>query len=203
MSGAVLAGLLAGFGIAVPVGAVGIYLVSLSARSSFAVASAAGLGVAAVDGAYALVAVLGGSALLEGVRGWAEPLRWASVVVLVLVAGHIALSALRTRADQRVRSSLTPLRAFLTSIAMTSVNPTTVVYFAAVVVGGGADIGGGAGERAAFALSAWAASACWQLVLVAGGSLLGRGLSGRRGRVATAVVSSVLIVVLAVRAAVS
>lgn len=63
MTAALLSGLLAGYGIAVPVGAVGTYLVSLSARTPLRTGVSAALGVASADGLYALAAVLGGSAL--------------------------------------------------------------------------------------------------------------------------------------------
>jgi threonine/homoserine/homoserine lactone efflux protein len=63
MTAAIVAGLLAGYGIAVPVGAVGAYLVALTARTSLRTGAAAALGVATVDGGYALVAMLGGGAL--------------------------------------------------------------------------------------------------------------------------------------------
>ena len=49
-----------------------------------------------------------------------------------------------------------------------------------------------------FVLAAFAASASWQLLLAGGGGLVGRMLTGPRGRLATALVSSAVIVVLAV-----
>jgi threonine/homoserine/homoserine lactone efflux protein len=63
MTAALVAGLLAGFGIAVPVGAVATYLVSLTARTSLRTGACAALGVATADGLYALIAALGGTAL--------------------------------------------------------------------------------------------------------------------------------------------
>ena len=60
---AVVAGLLAGYGIAMPVGPVGTYLVGLTARSSLRVGACAALGVASADGLYALMAAVAGSAL--------------------------------------------------------------------------------------------------------------------------------------------
>lgn len=47
--------------------------------------------------------------------------------------------------------------------------------------------------------AAFAASAGWQLLLASGGALLGRSLTGDRGRLITATASSGLIVVLAVQ----
>ena len=61
MLGDLAAGAVAGLAVAMPVGAIGAYLLGLAARERFAVAAAAALGVASVDGAYALVASLGGA----------------------------------------------------------------------------------------------------------------------------------------------
>ena len=58
--------------------------------------------------------------------------------------------------------------------------------------------------RALFAPTVWivigvvVASASWQLLLAGSGSLVGRVLTGSRGRLATALVSSVVIVLLAI-----
>src|SRR5689334_18560020 len=65
MSAAFLAGVAAGYGIAVPVGAIGVLIVALSARMSLRVGAAAGLGAATADGVYALNAVLGGAVLAD------------------------------------------------------------------------------------------------------------------------------------------
>jgi arginine exporter protein ArgO len=50
-----------------------------------------------------------------------------------------------------------------------------------------------------FVLAACAASASWQVLLAGGGALLGRALTGHRGRLVTALLSSGVITVLAVR----
>jgi arginine exporter protein ArgO len=96
-------------------------------------------------------------------------------------------------------SRLTPLRAYVTLIAMTAVNPATVITFAAVVLGRGA--GDGTFDWATvvlFAIGAFGASATWQLVLVSGGSLLGRLLTGRRGQLGISICSAVIMLGLAV-----
>jgi len=192
-----VAGLLAGWGIAIPVGAVATYLVTLTARTSPAVGGAGALGVATADGLYALLAVVGGAALTGLIAGIAGPLRWASAVVLVAVAAGIAWSAIRDhRAGRpgpgRVRS-MTPTRAYGTLLGITLLNPATVIYFSALVVGSKATGAPTAGQGAVFVLGAFVASASWQLLLVAGGTVLGRALTGRRGRLITGLVSSVLI----------
>ncbi|MBV8933649.1 MAG: lysine transporter LysE, partial [Kutzneria sp.] len=49
----------------------------------------------------------------------------------------------------------------------------------------------------AFVLGAFTASASWQLLVAGGGALLGWSITGTRGRMITAVTSSILIIMLA------
>ncbi len=198
MSAAFLAGVAAGYGIAVPVGAIAVLIVGLTARTSFRVGAAAGLGTATADGLYALLAVLGGAALAGLIAPVAGPLRWAAATVLIALAVHTAVVAIRRHRDpvrQRSAEGLgTPARAFAGLLALTVLNPATVVYFAALVLGGA-----GAGGGALFVLGAFLASASWQLLIAAGGTLVGRVLTGRRGRLLTALASSAVITALAAR----
>ncbi|BAU85065.1 lysE family efflux transporter [Streptomyces laurentii] len=209
MSAAALAGLLAGFGIAIPVGAVGALLVALTARAGWRTGAGAALGVATADGVYALVAVAGGSALVPLLTPVTAPMRRVSAAVLVALAVRAAWTAVRAyRGDPRIApgpgpgpgsGTTTPLRAYLTFLGITILNPMTVIYFAALVLATGPDAPATPATRTAFVLAAFLASATWQLFLAMGGTLLGRTLTGPRGRMATALTSSTLIVVLAVR----
>ncbi|MEU6807979.1 LysE family transporter [Streptomyces sp. NPDC046831] len=208
MTGALVAGLVAGYGIAVPVGAVGTYLVSLTARSTLRTGACAALGIATADGLYALLAVLGGSALAGLLRPALTPLRWASALVLAALAAHGAMTALRRYREHRQTapaepSAPSPARAYAGLLGVTLLNPATVVYFAALVLGTrtGQDVR--PLEQAVFVSAAFAASASWQLLLAGSGALLGRALTGRRGRLVTALVSSGVITALAVRMTVS
>src|SRR5215217_3737739 len=79
-------GVVAGLAVAMPLGAVGTYLVGLGARERIAVATAAALGVASVDGGYAVVAVLGGTGLQVVLREASDWLEWVAAIVLVAVA---------------------------------------------------------------------------------------------------------------------
>ncbi|MFJ9808014.1 LysE family transporter [Streptomyces sp. NPDC101158] len=202
---AVVAGLLAGYGIAIPVGAVGAYLVAVTARAGWRTGAGAALGVATADGVYALLAVAGGSALVPLLTPVMTPLRWASAVVLVVLAVRAGLAAVRTYRAGSLASrddgatTLGPARAYATFLGITILNPVTVIYFAALILATGPDAPSSVPERTAFVLAALAASASWQLLLTTGGTLLGRTLTGPRGRLATALTSSTLIVVLAVR----
>ncbi|CAL9627305.1 LysE family transporter [Streptomyces sp. enrichment culture] len=204
-----VAGLVAGYGIAVPVGAVGTYLVSLTARTTLRTGAAAALGVASADGLYALLATAGGSALADTLRPAVTPLRWASVLVLLALAVLGAAGALRRHRARDLRTRTDPPppsahRAYLGLLGVTLLNPTTVIYFAALVLGTGANgiQDSGATAQTVFVLAAFAASASWQLLLAGGGALLGRALTGHRGRLVTALVSSAVMAALALRTAV-
>lgn len=192
----VLSGLLTGWAIAVPVGAVGALLVAVTARTSLAVGAAAALGIATVDGAYAAVAAFGGSVAAAALAPVAGPLRLASGLALLLVAAVTAAHALTRTGAVRPPSSMTARRAFLLFLGLTAVNPTTVVYFAAVVLGN-RDLVSGTLEAVVFVSSAFAASAAWQLVLAGSGAGLGRAVTGPRGQLVTGLVSSAVIAGLA------
>ncbi|GHH91774.1 LysE family transporter [Streptomyces capillispiralis] len=206
MTAALLAGLLAGYGIAVPVGAVGTYLVSLTARTCLRTGIGAALGVATADGLYALAATAGGSALASVLRPVLAPLRWVCVLVLLALAAWGAATAVRRYRGRRPagRAGAVPssaARAYLALLGITLLNPTTVLYFAALVLGSGGGAAAGFAQRAVFVTAAFAASASWQVLLAGGGALLGRALTGHRGRLVTALVASGVMTALAVRMA--
>lgn len=189
MSGPFLAGVIAGYGIAVPVGAIGVLIAGLSARISLRVGAAAGLGAATADGIYALLAVAGGAAVADLIAPIAEPLRWAGATVLLALAAWTARGAIRNPAvTESVERPTTPLRAYSGVLGLTLLNPATVIYFAALVLGNG-----GSGGGPWFVTGAFLASASWQLLIAGGGSLIGRLLTGPRGRLLTALTSSVVI----------
>jgi arginine exporter protein ArgO len=202
--GDLLAGAVAGLAVAMPVGAIGAYLLGLGARERFAVAAAAGLGVASVDGAYALVASLGGA----GLRSLLQQVSTALTVLAALVLVALAIRTLQ-QAVRHCRAALAPVpgagpqsspgRAYAALVGLTAINPATLVTFSAVALGRPAS----SGELSwlavgLFALGAFVASAVWQLLLVGGGSLLGRLLSGRSGQLGIAVASAAIMLGLAV-----
>ena len=205
MIGALVAGLLAGYGIAMPVGAVGTYLVTLTARTSLRIGVGAALGVASADVVFASVAMLGGSTLARTIQPAMVPLRWASGLVLITLALRGAATAARRYRSRGTaegsdgrKAPTTPLRAYLSFWGITLLNPLTVIYFAALVFGGQARATPDHLDQAVFVVATFAASASWQLLLAGGGALLGRLLTSDRGRLGTALASSTLITALAV-----
>lgn len=202
MTDALISGLLAGYGVAIPVGAIGVLIIGLSARTSVRVGIGAALGVATADGVYALIAVLGGVAIAALIRPIATPLKIVAAIVLIGIAARIAVTALRHTHDPARAAAVprlaTPGRAYAALVGLTLLNPATVIYFAALVLGHRASgVAGSVPQQVVFVTAAFVASASWQLLLAGGGAALGRALSGPRGQLATALVSSALIVVLA------
>jgi arginine exporter protein ArgO len=196
-------GAVAGLAVAMPIGAVGSYLVGLAARERTATALAAALGIASVDGAYAILAGVGGVGLQAMLSEVSEWLTYAAAITLVVVAVHTMRTAFRRyRGDIQTRSqlsNLTPARAYFSLVALTAINPATVVTFAAVVVGRSSSAGGSSWlALALFALGAFLASAIWQVLLAGGGSVLGRLLRTRRGQLRISLGSAFVMLGLAV-----
>jgi arginine exporter protein ArgO len=194
-----ISGLVTGFAIAVPVGAVAVMIIAVSSRSSWRTGASAGLGVATVDGAYAATAVLAGTAVARALEPISSGLTAVSVAVLLAIAALTLLHAFRPeRSDGRAPRQWTPMRAWLAFAAITAVNPATVLYFAAIVLGGTVVIDGPA-EGTLFVVAAFAASASWQLFVASIGSGLGHWITGPRGRRTTGVVAALAIAALAVK----
>lgn len=201
MIAALAAGLVAGYGIAVPVGAIGAYLVALTARTTWRIGVFAALGIATADGLYALVAVLAGAAVTPSLQPIMPLLRWASALVLIGLAVRTGAGAVRRYREGRAAAHdggapVSAVRAYGALLGLTLLNPVTVVYFAALVLGGQAP-SAGRPEQAVFVIAAFAASASWQFLLAGGGALLGRALTGDRGRLGTAVASAAVMCALA------
>jgi arginine exporter protein ArgO len=146
---------------------------------------------------YAALAVVGGAALAGVLEPVAGPLRLTSAVVLLVIAALTAVHAWATAGTAREVRPVSVRRAYLLFLGITAVNPTTVVYFAAVVLGNRGLVSTFA-ECVAFVAAAFLASASWQLVLAAGGAALGALATGHRGRLVTGLVSAVVIAGLAI-----
>lgn len=206
VTGAAVAGTLAGYGIAVPVGAVATYLVTLTARTSLKTGIYAALGVATADGLYALLAAVGGTALAQAIRPITSPLRWVSALALIALAVRVSVTALgqyrrshQSAQDDDALPATSARRVYLRLLGITLLNPATVIYFAALVLGNHTTAVTTPWDETFFVLAAFGASASWQVLLAGGGAALGRLLTSRRGRMNTALFSSALITILAIR----
>ncbi len=145
---ALLVGFGLGFLVALQLGPMSLLLIRSTLRRGWAVGLAIGMGIAVIDALYAAAGAAGATPLLT-----IGPLRLAlglagSAVLLVLGARTLH-GAFRVRQGLEVPSEVAdPRRAFLTSLAGTASNPSTIAswaaIFAAATVAGAAGSTGGA-----------------------------------------------------------
>ena len=86
MMTALVAGFLAGLGVAIPVGAAAVLIVDVAVRRGWRAAAAAGTGVAVGDGLFALLAAVFGGLAARLLTPWATALQLLGVVTLVVIA---------------------------------------------------------------------------------------------------------------------
>jgi threonine/homoserine/homoserine lactone efflux protein len=193
-----LTGVVAGYGIAIPVGAIAVLIVQVAIRCGFWCGASAGAGAATADLAYSVLAVTGGVALAASVEAIGEPLRWASAGVLAAIAvrglyrARLEPAAVQTTLPSRTEYAGT----YAKFLGLTIINPLTVVYFAAVVLGLGLADDLRAGQAALFAAGAFLASLSWQTLLATVGALVGHRIS-RRFQLGAAVVGNVVVLAMA------
>jgi threonine/homoserine/homoserine lactone efflux protein len=204
---AALAGALAGYGIAVPVGAIAVLILGTAASRGLAAGLAAGAGAASADGLYAALAAIFGAALGDSIAPWLVGLRAGAAFVLAAI-GVVGLWRLRhpggadRSAAPGAAGAPPPDRAGATGVyvrflGLTLLNPVTVIYFAALMVALPA-IGTTLAERLAFAGGAFIASLSWQSLLAGLGALLHR-RTMHSGRKALSVMGYLIVLAFAVR----
>ncbi|WP_066300403.1 LysE family transporter [Arthrobacter luteolus] len=197
------AGVIAGFGVAAPLGAIGILLLREGLAAGFRAAAPAAFAVALVDTVYCTLAVFAGAAAAPLAASWGHlpAVAGGTALILLGLAGirqtcrgvprpAAAGAAARTEeapeeAEGRAAKVLTAKHRpahrgrFVLFVALTAVNPVTLLYFAALAAGLRDLLAPPAGP-AAFITGVAAASLTWQLGLVFSGAFL-------RGRASPAV----------------
>ena len=176
-------GVLAGYGIAIPVGAIAVLIVDVGLRRGFRFSFAAGAGAAAADFVYAGLAAVAGEALASALAPYASSLRIASALVLLGLGGYGLWRARQTGAHQDTKPAdgvgYSPLRTFAQFLGLTLLNPLTVAYFGALILGRGTESVVTAADRTVFVIGAALASLSWQTLLAGVGALAKKNLSPR------------------------
>jgi arginine exporter protein ArgO len=193
---ALLAGVVAGLAVAVPLGAIGVLIVDLGVRGGFRPAFLAGLGTALADGVYATVAAVAGLAVGSWLRPAEGSIRLVAAAVLATMA-VTGLLALRRPAAARPLPAADG-RLVARFLGLTAINPTTAVTFAGLMVGLPTVAHASAPGKAAFVVGAFGASLAWQSGLAGGGALMRHGLPSR-ARLWTSVAGRLLVLALAAR----
>lgn len=176
-------GMLAGYGIAIPVGAIAILIIEASLRRGFSYGFMAGAGAATVDLIYALIAVLAGATLASILLPYSSALRLISAIVLILLGAY---GFWRTwwRRDHAVEESdglaqTGHLRTYGQFFGLTLLNPLTIVYFSALVLSWDPEMLRYAADPVLFVIGAGLASFSWQTLLAGAGASARRFLSPR------------------------
>lgn len=195
---AALAGAIAGYAIAIPVGAIAVLIIQTGIRHGLRQALAAGAGTATADLAYAAVAVLVGLAVAQLIEPIQTPLRIIAGVVLIGL-GLLGLARLRTPAIEATEPADAVItnrswrQTYVLFLGLTLLNPATIAYFASLVVG--LPSLAGVPERLAFVVAVFGASLSWQSLLAYVGALLGR-RAGQRLRVPTILLGNAVVILL-------
>lgn len=175
-----IAGALAGYAIAIPVGAIAVLILETSLRKGFLAGFAAGSGAATADLIYATLAATLGSALVLLLAPIASLLKLASAAFLIVFGawGLIRLASRRQTSPTRVEApdQANLGRTYATLLSLTLLNPATIAYFAALILG--LDVRTAlSGGKLSFVLGAFLASWSWQTVLAAVGAIAHKHLS--------------------------
>jgi hypothetical protein len=129
----------------------------------------------------------------------AGELRLLSAAVLAVVAVH-GLRSLRRGDREAAGAPPGGSGLYLRFLALTSINPVTVAYFAALIAGLPAVASAPLAAKLVFVAAAGLASLSWQLVLAGAGAALHHRLPAS-ARVATALAGNAIVLALAVRMA--
>jgi threonine/homoserine/homoserine lactone efflux protein len=200
MMSAFVEGLAAGYGIAIPVGAVAILIVNTALGCGFRIGFMAGAGAATADLLYALLAALAGVTLSRLLTPLALPVRLVGGAALMGLAVWGMWKGMHPVAGEP--PSVVASRAFPTYVrfvGITLLNPLTILYFTAYILGRQAPEGGASlAESALFVFGAGLASLSWQTLLAGVGGFARRRLTARM-RVTAVVMGSLLVLGLGLR----
>lgn len=195
-------GVIAGYGIAIPVGAIAILIVDMGLRRGFPSGFMAGAGAATADFIYALLAVIAGATLALALAPYALGLQIASAVVLLALGAYGLRQAWQIDEEQgsepTIENNHSLQHIYLRFLGLTLLNPLTITYFGALILGRDAGATITTQDRILFVLGAALASLSWQTLLAALGSLANKRLSPRFQRM-TSIAGNLIVIALGLR----
>ena len=180
MTAAFTTGFGLGFLVAAQVGPVWLLCVRSVLRGRVAAGLAIGGAAALVDTAYAALGVAGAASLLE-IAGLRVGLGLIGAGVLVFIGGRTMWHGLRARTGMETLEEVgDPRRAFLTGLAATASNPSTIVSWAAIFTAARtADVATSGGSAAVLLAGIGTGSFTWFVILSVASGLIGARLGER------------------------
>jgi arginine exporter protein ArgO len=195
--------MLAGLGIAVPLGAIAVLLINEGITRGFRAGAPGAVAVGLVDTVYCTAAVTLGAVAAPAISTWGRWPALAGGTALLAIAGIGLYRALSgpDAVDSGEPPSGTGWHRFGLFLGLTAINPATLVYFAAITVGL-AHLLQSPLASGLFVAGVGTASVSWQLVVVAAGALM-RGRLTPRARRLTAVIGNLIVAALGVATLIS
>jgi arginine exporter protein ArgO len=194
---ALIAGIIAGLALAVPLGAIGVLLLREGAVHGTRRALSAAAGVATVDVVYCTLAVTVGAFASPIIARWSPwPALLGGGVLVVMGVIGIVRTLRRPPAAADPSAPAGHAGRYAKFIGLTLVNPATLIVFVAIIAGLDGRIDTVA-AAAAFVIGVGAASLGWGSLLVAAGGVLHARSSPRIQRL-TGVAGSLIVAVLGV-----
>ena len=193
-------GVIAGYGIAIPVGAIAILIVDTALRGGFIAGFMAGAGAASADLLYAALAAVAGQTLALALAPFAVTLRLLSALVLLALGGWGLWRLHRRTAAPGPVVAASAWRTYTQFLGLTLLNPLTVAYFGSLILGNGAGHLATTAGRVMFVLGAAVASLSWQSLLALIGAAAHRRLSPRF-QLLTSLLGNLIVLLLGLRIA--
>jgi arginine exporter protein ArgO len=163
---ALFSGLLAGYGIAIPVGPIAVLIVELGLRRGFKVALSAGAGAASADLIYASIAAFAGALIASLLTPFASILRYGSAIGLIALGAWLLYHGrnLSGQANKPKLRATNCAQTYATLLGLTLLNPVTVTYFTTLILGM-QSISSSSVNSVLFVFGAFIASLSWQSFL--------------------------------------
>ena len=190
--------MVAGYGIAIPIGPIGILILELGIRRGFATAFSAGAGAASADLIYATIASVAGGFLVSLLEPYAGPLRAASALSLIGFGIYLFYRGRRRQDEKRLEfDALSYVRTYGTFLGLTLLNPLTVTYFTTLILGLRAGTTSSSIEVLLFIAGAFSASLSWQTLLAGFSGLAHKRMSAKL-QSATFIAGNSMVIILGV-----
>lgn len=163
-----------GFGLAAPVGPIGLLCIRRSITDGRVAGFVSGLGAATADAIYGAIAALGLTAVTGLLLAHHVALQFIGALFLV----YIGVSVIRAKPPARAAGSAHAanlLNAYSSTLALTLANPATILTFIGIFTGLGIGVtSGGFTPAVLLVAGVFLGSAAWWLFLSAAASWLGR-----------------------------
>ena len=169
-------GLVLGFSIAAPVGPIAILCIRRTVQFGRLSGLFSGLGAAAADTFYALIAALGLTFISNFLMGCQFWLRLLGGVFLLYLGWRTFFN--KSREKLPTMSHTTVVNDFISTFFLTVANPLTVLSFLAIFAGLGiSDLKGNYGEALLLVIGVFLGSSLWWLILSEGVTLFRKKIS--------------------------